>query len=93
MNYVDVILLMVIALAVWAGWKKGFILGTVNLVIWIGSLLAGFIFYQQVGGLLQGLGERLRLSPRGDAPSNGSQPPGRAGKSPASTDVEPSRSA
>ncbi len=54
MNYVDVILLVVIALAIWAGWKKGFILGTVNLLVWIGSLLAGFIFYQQVGSLLQG---------------------------------------
>jgi diadenylate cyclase len=47
----------------------------------------------EAGGLLQGLGDRLRLSPRGDVPRNGSQPAGRTGKSPASTDVEPSRSA
>jgi uncharacterized protein YkwD len=53
MNYVDVLLLVVIALAVWAGWRKGFILGTVNLIIWIGSLLAGFLLYQQMGGLLK----------------------------------------
>lgn len=52
MNYVDIILLMVIALAVWGGWKKGFILGSINLVVWIGSLLAGFFFYQHLGNLL-----------------------------------------
>ena len=55
MNYVDVLLLLVIALAVWTGWKKGFILGTINLIIWTGSLLAGFILYQQAGSLLKNL--------------------------------------
>ena len=55
MNYVDVLLLLVIALAVWTGWKKGFILGTINLIIWTGSLLAGFILYQQAGSLLRNL--------------------------------------
>ena len=55
MNYVDVVLLMVIALAIWAGWKKGFILGTINLIIWIGSLLTGFLLYQQAGSLLKNL--------------------------------------
>ena len=53
MNYVDAILMLVVSLAVWAGWKKGFILGTINLIVWIGSLLIGFIFYQQLGSLLQ----------------------------------------
>lgn len=53
MNYVDVILLIVVLFAVWAGWKKGFILGTVNLLVWMGSLLTGFVFYQQTGTLLQ----------------------------------------
>ena len=55
MNYVDVLLLIVIALAIWAGWKKGFILGTVNLLVWTGSLLSGFLLYQQMGGLLRNL--------------------------------------
>ena len=53
MNYVDLILLLVVALAVWAGWRKGFILGTVNLLIWIGSLFIGFVFYTDVSGLFQ----------------------------------------
>jgi len=53
MNYVDIILLFVMALAVWAGWRKGFIIGTINLIVWIGSLLAGFLFYQYAGNLLK----------------------------------------
>ncbi|MFL5739010.1 MAG: CvpA family protein, partial [Flavisolibacter sp.] len=54
MNYVDIILLLIMALAVWGGWRKGFILGTVNLIVWIGSLLLGFLFYQYLGNLIQG---------------------------------------
>lgn len=53
MNYVDIILLLIVALAIWGGWKKGFILGTVNLMVWIGSLLIGFFFYRLVGSWLQ----------------------------------------
>lgn len=53
MNYVDIILLLVIALAVWGGWRKGFIIGSINLLVWIGSLLAGFFFYQYVGQILK----------------------------------------
>lgn len=53
MNYVDLILLLIMAFAIWGGWKKGFILGTVNLIVWIGSLLIGFFLYKYTGELLQ----------------------------------------
>jgi uncharacterized protein YkwD len=53
MNYVDIILLLVMGLAVWGGWKKGFIVGTINLIVWIGSLLTGFFFYQYAGNFLK----------------------------------------
>jgi uncharacterized protein YkwD len=52
MNLVDVLLLLIIALAMWAGWAKGFILGITDLIIWLGSLVLGFIFYQNAGELL-----------------------------------------
>ena len=52
-NYIDIILVVVLALAMWAGWKKGFILGSINLLVWIGSLVIAFIFYSSLGGLLQ----------------------------------------
>ena len=53
MNYVDIILLLIMALAVWGGWRKGFIIGSINLIVWIGSLLAGFFLYQYAGELLK----------------------------------------
>lgn len=53
MNYVDIILLLVMALAVWGGWQRGFIVGSINLVIWIGSVLAGFFLYQYLGNVLR----------------------------------------
>ena len=55
MNYVDIILMVVVALAIWAGWRRGFILGTVNLLVWIGSLFLGFIFYGYVNKWFQQL--------------------------------------
>jgi uncharacterized protein YkwD len=55
MNYVDIVLLLVMAFALWAGWRKGFILGTINLGVWTGSLLAGFVLYKYVGGWLQSM--------------------------------------
>lgn len=53
MNLIDVLLLLIVALSMWAGWAKGFIAGMTNLAVWAGSLLAGFIFYQDTGALLQ----------------------------------------
>lgn len=52
MNWVDVALVLIVVLAMWAGWKKGFILGTVDLLVWIGSLLAGFFAYKYISDYL-----------------------------------------
>ena len=54
MNYIDIFLVLIVALAIWAGWKKGFILGSINLFVWIGSLITGFLFYQSLAALMQG---------------------------------------
>jgi len=59
MNYVDIVLLLIMVLAIWGGWKKGFILGTVNLLVWIGSLVLGFFFYTFLAGILQGFAPGL----------------------------------
>lgn len=53
MNLVDLVLLLVIGLSVLVGWYKGFILGTLNLITWAGSLLMGFFFYPYPAVLLQ----------------------------------------
>lgn len=52
MNLVDVLLLLIVALAMWSGWVKGFILGITDLVIWLGSLVLGFLFYENAGHFL-----------------------------------------
>ncbi len=53
MNWIDAALLVIVILAMWAGWQKGFILGFIDLLVWMGSLLAGFFSYKFFGGLLQ----------------------------------------
>ena len=53
MNWIDLILLLVVLFSVLAGWRKGFILGTLDLVTWVGSILAGFYLYREVGDLLE----------------------------------------
>lgn len=45
MNWIDIILVIIILLAVWNGWKEGFILEILSLINWLGSLILGFIFY------------------------------------------------
>ena len=44
MNWVDLALLLVVLLAIWSGWRSGFICGTLDLANWIGSVLLGFLF-------------------------------------------------
>ena len=45
MNWVDIVLVLVILISIWGGWQRGFILGTLALVNWLGSVLLGFLFY------------------------------------------------
>ena len=53
MNLIDILLIIIILLAIWRGWRKGFILGATGLITWAGSLLAGFHFYPYVAAVLQ----------------------------------------
>ena len=55
MNWVDLALLVIILLAMWGGWYRGFILGTLDLVNWIGSLLLGFLFYPYLANFLKSI--------------------------------------
>ncbi len=45
MNWVDIVVVLVILISVWAGWGRGFILGSLDLLTWTGSLILGYIFY------------------------------------------------
>ena len=46
MNWVDFVLVLVFVLAVWAGWNRGFIIGSLDLAAWLGSLVLAYLFYQ-----------------------------------------------
>jgi uncharacterized protein YkwD len=52
MNWVDLLLVAVALLAIFAGWRRGFILGSLDLVSWIGSLVLGYTFYPHTAKLL-----------------------------------------
>ena len=53
MNWVDLVLVLVVLLAIWGGWRRGFILGTLDLINWIGSVLLGFLFYPYLANFLK----------------------------------------
>lgn len=52
MNWVDIFLIVIFLLSVWSGWRKGFIVSSIELATWVGSIIAGFIFYETVAGWL-----------------------------------------
>jgi uncharacterized protein YkwD len=45
MNWVDFLLIAIILLAVWNGWQRGFLVGSLELLGWLGSVCFGFVFY------------------------------------------------
>jgi uncharacterized protein YkwD len=53
MNWIDVALVLIILFAAWSGYKRGFILGSLEILSWAGSLLAAFFFYQYLAVLMQ----------------------------------------
>jgi len=45
MNIVDLLLVLVIVMSAWSGWHRGFLLTTIGLVCWAGSLVMSFWLY------------------------------------------------
>ncbi|AKD04194.1 CvpA family protein [Pontibacter korlensis] len=54
-NLVDVLLLLIIVSSAVTGWRRGFILGLLDLVRWVSCLLLGFRFYPNMADLLGSL--------------------------------------
>jgi uncharacterized protein YkwD len=55
MNWVDILLIIVFVVSIWAGWRNGFILGSVYLITWTGSLLLAYFFYPYMSNALGNL--------------------------------------
>ncbi|MCC9166253.1 CvpA family protein [Pontibacter harenae] len=52
-NLIDILFVIVIVASIVSGWHRGFLLGMLDLVRWVGSLLLGLHFYPQVAAWLQ----------------------------------------
>ena len=52
MNWVDVVLVLVVLLSVIVGWKRGFVIGIIDLLTWTSSIIAGFMLYPYTADLL-----------------------------------------
>jgi uncharacterized protein YkwD len=55
MNWVDFILILIVLLAVIAGWYRGFISSTLGLFVWAGSFIIAFLGYQYVASFLDNI--------------------------------------
>src|SRR5438067_9132047 len=53
MNLIDILLIIIVLLAIWSGWQKGFILGILGLISWLGSLYIGFYFYPYTANFIE----------------------------------------
>jgi len=64
MAITDILLILIIAVSVYNGWRKGFILGVLELITWAGSFLLALLLYQYVASGLKDLfGESIWLLP------------------------------
>ena len=59
MNWIDILFVLIIALAMYGGWKIGFIKGSISLLSWAISLTVGFLFYKPTGNFLNDHVSRL----------------------------------
>ena len=55
MNWIDLVLILVVLLAVLAGWYRGFISSMLSLVVWAGSFFIAYLSYPYVAGWMDQL--------------------------------------
>lgn len=48
LNWIDLLLGTVMLLSIWAGWQRGFLLESLDLLTWLGGLVLAMWFYQPV---------------------------------------------
>jgi len=61
MNWVDFVLIIIVLLAVWTRWRNGFIIETLGLINWVGSLVLAFLFYPYTASLITKIFPSLEL--------------------------------
>jgi uncharacterized protein YkwD len=53
MNIIDILLIVIVLLSVLSGWRKGFIVALLDLVVWVGSVLAALFFYKPAANFIE----------------------------------------
>ena len=66
LTFVDVLLVLVVLFGVWQGWRRGLLLGLLDLVRWVGGLLFALRFYQPVA---RWMGPRVSWDEAWDEPA------------------------
>ena len=51
-NWIDILLILVVAASAASGWYRGFIIGTLDLVRWVGSWLTALLLYRTIANWL-----------------------------------------
>ena len=51
-NWIDILLIIVVAASAASGWYRGFIIGTLDLVCWVGSWMAALLLYRTIANWL-----------------------------------------
>jgi uncharacterized protein YkwD len=59
LNWIDLLLVVIVLLSLWSGYKSGFIAGFLDLFVWLGSLCAALFCYQYVGVWLEKIFPKL----------------------------------
>ena len=52
MNYIDIFLVFIIGICIWSNYQRGFIISSLHLIAWIGSLVISFLAYELLNTLL-----------------------------------------
>ena len=55
MNWVDIVLVLILLLTIWAGYRRGFILGSLDLLSWAGSIVIAYFLYGYTKKLLENM--------------------------------------
>jgi len=55
MNWVDIVLVLILPLTIWAGYRRGFILGSLDLLSWAGSIVTAYFLYGFTKKLLENM--------------------------------------
>jgi len=55
MNWIDLIVILIVLLAVIAGWYRGFISSMLSLLVWAGSFVFAYLFYSYVASFIDKL--------------------------------------